>query len=107
MNIRNFFFSHQAEAVQETVQPIIVREDFIIDNSDDMTIRTILHTLRERTITFVENNNLNWGATDFEVRGIPTRVKLTENYDVIYIIDGDNFFDLKMAIEAIHSLVQF
>lgn len=107
MNIRNFLFSHQIETVEETAEPVIVREDFTITDAQEMPIRAILHLLRERTINFVEDNGLGWGATDFTVRGIPTRVKLIESYDVVYIIDGDNFFDLKMAIEAIHSLIQF
>lgn len=109
MNIRNFFFSQQLEAAAEAEisEPVIVREDFTITEADEMPIRALLHSLRERTITFVEDNRLAWGATDFTVRGIPTRVKLTEDYDVVYIIDGINFFDLKEAIEAIHAQIQF
>jgi hypothetical protein len=108
MNIRNFLFSHQIEAVEETApEPVIVREDFFFSNINDMTISKILHTLRERTIRFTENNNLTWGVTEIETRGIALRVKLTENQDVQYFINGFPTFDMKTAIQEFHAQIQF
>jgi len=104
----NFF--HQIATAEETVVPAetIVREDFTIYNVDQMTVTQLLQTLRADTISFVEDNRLTWGASDFVIQNIPLRVKLTENWDVIYIFDGETFFNSKDAAAFIQTqAVQF
>jgi hypothetical protein len=104
----NFF--HQIAAAEETAAPaeIIVREDFTLFNVDQMTVIQLLQTLRADTIDFAEDNRLTWAASDFVIKGVPLRVKLTENHDVIYIFDGETIFTSKDAAAFIQTqAVQF
>lgn len=104
----NFF--HQIAAAEETAAPaeIIVREDFTLFNVDQMTVVQLLQTLRADTIDFAEDNRLTWAASDFVVRNVPVRVKLTENWDVIYVFDGETIFNTKDAAAFIEQqAVQF
>lgn len=103
------FHRQTAPAAEETAAPaeIIVREDFTLFNVDQMTVSQILQTLRADTIEFVEDNRLTWGASDFNVRGVDVRVKLTENWDVIYIFDGQTFFNSHDASKFIESVMSF
>ncbi|SRR5258705_6612508 len=103
-------FYHQTAAAEVPALPagIITREDFTLFNVDKMTVAQILSTLRLDTIDFVTNNQLTWGASDFVVRGVPVRVKLTESYDVVYIFDGETVFTSKDAAAHIEQqVVQF
>lgn len=104
----NFF--HQIAAVEETPAPaakIIVREDFTI-NVDGLTVTQLLQTLRADTIDFAEDNRLTWAASDFVIMGVPLRVKLTQNWDIIYVFDGETFFNIKDTAAFIQTqAVQF
>lgn len=102
-------FSRQtAPAAEEpaALPEILVREDFTLI-VDDLTVTQILQTLRADTIDFVEDNRLAWGASDFNVRGVDVRVKLTENWDVVYIFDGATMFNTKDAAAYIEAQMQF
>lgn len=109
MNIRKFFFSHQsapaAEPVDEQPADVIVREDFTIENAANMTLRDLLNTLRQRTIRFSHINDLTWAATDFDLRGASIRVKLTENQDIVYFVNGELMLDLQSAIRTLKDAV--
>lgn len=88
-------------------EQVIVREDFTM-NIDGLTVKQLLQTLRADTIDFVEDNRLTWGASDFVIRNVPLRVKLTEAWDVIYIFDGKTFFNTQDAAAFIEQqVVQF
>lgn len=104
------FFSRQTAPAAEPVveaEPVGFREDFTLE-VDSMTVTQILNELRCRTIEFSERYELAWAATDFVVHNVPVRVKLTENQDVFYFVDGDLFFNAKDAVAAVkNSQIQF
>lgn len=107
----NLIFHRQtAVAADETPASaeLIVREDFTLFNVDSMTVTQILDILRRDTIEFVEDNRLTWGVSDFVVQSVPVRVKLTENWDVVYSVNGETTFNKQHAAELIKSQsVQF
>ncbi len=100
-----FFFRKTAPAPQAApvAAPVEIREDFFIENVDNMTLREVLNALRERTVRFTTTNDLLWGVTDFNLREVQVRVKLTEAQDVAYVINGINTFDLQEAIRMIKN----
>lgn len=104
-------FSHRqtaAPVVSEMADPITAREDFTIFDVDKLTVAQILSTLRLDTIDFATANDLTWAASDFVIRNVPVRVKLTENLDTIYIFDGETFFNSRAAAHYIENQpVQF
>lgn len=105
--IRKLFVSHQ-KAVEETASIPVVREDFTLYDVDKMTVRQILDVLRRDTIEFAEDNRLAWAATDFIIHNVPVRVKLTEAYDIVYVVDSETIFNPREAINAIKAQsVQF
>lgn len=91
-----------AQAIDTTpVEPVIVRKDFFIADLDNKTIHDIFNLLRDHTIDFALDNGLTWAATDFNLDGVPVRVKLTESYDVAYVVDGLNTFNIFEAIDMV------
>lgn len=97
-------FHRQTAPAAETVSvdPITAREDFTI-NVDGKTIQELLITLRLDTIDFAEDNNLTWAASDFNIRGVDVRVKMTEARDIVYIFDGAIQFNTKDAAAFIQA----
>jgi hypothetical protein len=111
MNIRNFFFSKQTEAVLETeapAEPVIVREDFTISNFDQMPVDRLLMTLRDRTCDFALDNGLTTATTEFNyIDELPLIVELTENYDILYTVNRFKTFSFQEAVAIIEDIIQF
>lgn len=102
---RKFFLSRQTAPTEIiSSEPVTVREDFILtEDVSQMTVSKILSILRRDTIEFTEKYNLTWGVTDFVIHNVPVRVKLTENQDVWYYVDGELVFNAQQAVELIKS----
>lgn len=92
---------------QTATEPEMVRQDFIISDYADMPLRELFSVLRTRTVDFAEDNRLTWAATDFNYGDVVIRVKLTENYDVVYSVNGLHAIDLKQAISMVKEQVVF
>lgn len=107
MNIRNFLFSHQTETIEQP-ESVIVREDFIISNCDQMTIDQLLTALRDRTYEFALNNSLVSATTEFSyIDELPIIVKLTEDYDFMYTVNGFKTYSFTDAVAVITDAIQF
>lgn len=92
---------------QPAAEPQEVRQDFTISDYADMPLRELFATLRQRTVDFAEDERLAWAATDFNYGGVVLRVKLTEDWDVVYSVNGLHAFDLKDAIRMAREQVAF
>ncbi len=108
MNIRNFLFSHQIEAVEETAEPVIVREDFTIADADQMPVHKLLQLLRDRTYEFALDNGLVSATTEFSyIDDLPLVVTLTESYDILYTVNRFKTYSMSDAIAIIEDTVNF
>jgi hypothetical protein len=102
--IKIFRRSIQQPAPEQAPAELVwVHENYILEDVDQMTVRQILDTLRRDTIEFTEKHNLTWGATDITVRGLPVRVKITEDQDVVYSVNFINTFNIRDAITLIKT----
>lgn len=102
----NLFNRNQKPAPVAAPAEEFLREDFTLDLID---AKSIIVELRTRTIDFADENGLTWAATDFEAPAqagtvVPVRVKLTTNWDVVYIIAGQQTFQQREAIAWLAAL---
>lgn len=112
-----FFFSRKTNAQPKvskarkpktnkaaTVPEITAQIDFTL-YTDTLTSKEIVNTLRRDLIEFSEAYNLSWAVTRLNVGTnnpdvvIPVQIKLTEDQDVVYTIDGQITFDLTSAAQ--------
>lgn len=106
-----FFFSRKTQPHPETaaiVPKIEAQIEFVL-YTDDMSGKELLDTLRCNLIEFTEAYNLTWAVTRFFVATqnpdavIPLQIKLTEDQDVVYTIDGENTFYFNDAARLLDS----
>lgn len=105
-------FSHRqmTPAVEPVVipEPEIVRRDFTIVDYAEMRPIDLLSALRQKTVNFSHEFQTTWAVTDFFFDDTLIRVKLTEDQDIVYVIDGQQTFDLREAIQLVKTVtVQF
>lgn len=111
LNLKKFFFSHQQESaaqVDETPEPVVVRQDFYIPDYDQMPVRQLLQILRDRTYDFALDNGVPTAYTEFSyIDELPLMVELTENYDILYTVNRFKTYSVDDAIAVITDAITF
>jgi len=106
--IRKIFFSHQTDELTAAPEPEFVREDFTIANYEEKSIRDLLQILRDRTYDFALDNGLVSATTEFiYLTDLPIEVRLTEDYNVLYMVNRFVTSSVNEAVAIIEDAVAF
>lgn len=104
------FFISRRKA--QTQIPVIAEErapgqyDVEVSYTIDETLDSneILRLMRLDTIDFVEENRLEWGATQVTIQGVSVIVKLLPSYDIAYSVGGYTTFERAEAAAMLSDM---
>jgi len=108
--IRKIFFSHQTDEIVDSAaaEPEFIREDFIIANYEELTIRELLQILQDRTYDFALDNRMTSATTEFiYLTDLPITVQLIDNCDYVFTVNRYITSSVSDAIAIIEDAVAF
>lgn len=104
MNISKLFFARNAIVETPADEPaapsIEYRREWTME-TDDLNPKQILEALRQRTIDFSEEFDLQWAASDLNYGGLYVRVDLTVDQDIVYSVEGEETTNIRNAVAMI------